>query len=227
MKFQKITSWVNALKELFFAIISPPFCEYCRIFLAQRTILCVNCNAKISPVAVHDLKISSVYQVPVYAIGAYQEPLKSLVLAKNRSYRLMSSYLAQKIYEQTPFLNLPCDYLVPVPLHWSRIWRRGYNQSQVMCQRLQELRPNLQVADLLKRHRATKYQTNLSKSDRAKNLQDAFRLNPNIKPEIYFDKHLILIDDVFTSGATLINCIKILRALKPKSISVIVACRAI
>ncbi len=207
-------------------ILAPPFCEYCRQFLTERTILCANCLQKIKPVAVHDLKVTAKYKIPVYAAGAYQEPLKSLVLAKMRSYHLMSVFLGELLYVRTPFKNLPCDYLVPIPLHWSRVWRRGYNQSTVMATKLSQLRPGANVADILSRNRSTKYQSGLSKLARANNLQNAFDLK-NIDPNLYRDKNLVLIDDVFTSGATLAAAVKTLLKLKPKSIAIVVACRAI
>lgn len=214
------------IRKFLLQILSPPFCEYCRKFLDERTILCANCLQKIKSVAVHDLKVSVKYKIPVYAVGAYQEPLKSLVLAKMRSYRLVSIYLADLIYVRTPFRSLACDYLIPVPLHWSRTLSRGYNQSFVMATKLSQLRPELKVADILRRNRATKYQSGLSKFGRASNLQNAFDLK-NIDQNLYRDKNLVLIDDVFTSGATLAAAVKTLLKLKPKSIAIVVACRAI
>lgn len=206
--------------------MSPPFCEYCRIFLDQRTILCSNCLQKIKSVAAHDLRITAKYKISVYAAGAYQEPLKSLVLAKMRSYRLISEYLGEQIYARTPFRSLPCDFLVPVPLHFTRIWRRGYNQSLVMAERLQQLRPEIKVANVLMRTRATKYQSNLGRLARVNNLEKAFSLR-KINHEPYRNKNLILIDDVFTSGATLAAACKELLKLNPKSITIIVCARAI
>lgn len=223
ISFKKILIW---LRDLFFKILSPPFCENCRVFLAKREILCATCMQKIVPVVTCDLKLGVNCKIPVYAMGAYTDPLKNLVLAKNRSDRLASIFLAELIYDKTIFNKLSCDYLVPVPLHWSRMVKRGYNQSQVMAARLQELKPQIRVADILKRTRATQYQTGLSKLDRAKNLQNAFMLK-NIDFNLYQDKHLILIDDVFTSGATLMAAAQALRKLKPKTITVVVACRTV
>ena len=226
VKFISFKKILFLLRDLFFKILSPPFCENCRVFLAKREILCVTCMQKIMPVVAQNLKLSVDYKIPVYAIGAYTDPLKGLVLAKNRSHRLVSIFLAELIYDKTIFNKLPCDYLVPVPLHWTRTVKRGYNQSQVMAARLQELKPQICVADILKRTRATQYQTGLSKLDRAKNLKNAFMLK-NIDFNLYQDKNLILIDDVFTSGATLIAAAQELRKLKPKTITIIVACRTV
>lgn len=217
---------LKKIRDFIFQILSPPFCEACRKFLQQREILCKNCVQKIVPLVAHDLVLSSQVKIPVYALGAYQEPLKCLILAKARSDQLASVYLATQIYEKTVFRNLPCDYLVPIPLHWSRRLKRGYNQALIMSEQLQKLRRDVLVADILQRHQATRYQAGLSQQARVNNLKNAFNLK-KIDPKIYRDKHLVLVDDVFTSGATVAAAVRELAALQPKTIAILVACRAV
>lgn len=218
--------FLKYIRDFILHMISPPFCEACHRFLDQRSILCEACIHQITPVTTYDLVLSPQLKIPVYALGAYQDPLKSLVLAKTKSYQLATIYLADQIYEKTVFRNLPCDFLIPVPLHWSRKLKRGYNQALLMAQQLQKRRGDVKIADILKRHKVTKYQAGLSKLERIVNLKNAFSLK-KIDPAPYRDKHLILIDDVFTSGATLAAAAKELTNLQPKTIAIIVACRAI
>ena len=182
---------VNILKFLA-KIISPPFCEQCRVFLDRQTILCQSCFLKIRPIAPYHLKINGNLKIPVYAIGPYEQPLQGLVLAKKRSYRLAAIYLAELIYAKTPLINLPCDFLVPVPQHWARTFKRGYNPSIVMANKLQELFDGFGdqkylVANILRRIRATKYQTGLSKIERASNVYGAFALK-KINSKLYLNK---------------------------------------
>jgi ComF family protein len=217
---------LKTIREFIFQVLSPSFCESCRCWLDQRTVLCASCVQKIVPVVTYDLILSAQSKISVYALGAYQDPLKCLILAKQRSDQLASVYLATQIYEKTVFRNLPCDFLIPIPLHWSRRLKRGYNQALVMAQQLQKLRSGVLLADVLKRQKVTKYQAGLSRLGRFDNLKNAFALK-KINPDIYRDKHLILIDDVFTSGATLAAAAKELLKLRPKTIAIIVACRAI
>lgn len=217
---------LKSIYNLFLNFFSPPFCQACQHFLNERTILCKTCLQKIVPIVTHSIALNTKCKIPVYALGAYQDPLKSLILAKHRSFYLANIYLANAIYEKTVFRDLPCDFLIPIPLHWSRRLKRGYNQSLVMAQRLQQLRTNVLVADILKRKKFTKYQSGLDKDARIQNLKKAFGLK-KINSENFRNKHLILIDDVFTTGATLMAAATELLKLQPKTLAIIVAARAI
>jgi len=100
-------------------------------------------------------------------------------------------------------------YLVPVPLHRKRFKQRGFNQSELLAWRLSPLLNIKMEADSLKRIRNTAPQQELSKSERKKNVVGAFCA---IKKTAFVDKHIILVDDVCTSGSTLIECAQAARA---------------
>jgi len=96
--------------------------------------------------------------------------------------------------------------LVPVPLHPSRQRVRGYNQARVLADALAALLPErgIRVGSLLERVRDTPTQTRLDRAARARNMLDAFeaRADARIEPEARY----VVIDDVFTTGATLNAC---------------------
>ena len=162
--------------------------------------------------------------VPLFAAGSYSGPLQKLVLAKNYGNTVASAQLAQLIYDRTPFQNLPIDYLIPVPIHFTRrIWR-GFNQSELIVRKLARLRPEITVASPVVRVRRTRLQSSLSRAQRQVNLKNAFALKGSDLTR-YQGKHLVLVDDVSTSGATLIAVIKELQQLKPASITALVAAR--
>lgn len=91
------------------------------------------------------------------------------------------------------------DLIVPVPLHWFREIRRGYNQAALLAQCL-ETELICPVANSLRRVRRTSQQARLQLAQRLKNIAGAFAVK---KPSIIAGKSLLLVDDVFTTGATL------------------------
>ena len=118
----------------------------------------------------------------------------------------------QTIIQQFPHLRKICQeaILVPIPLHPTKLRERGFNQSHALAQVLQEtLNVNIQIENTLIRTRFTRSQTTLSRELRKKNIRDAFALCPNIKLD--FKKKYILVDDVFTTGATANACAKVLK----------------
>ena len=93
------------------------------------------------------------------------------------------------------------DTVIPVPLHWWRKWKRGYNQAEVIAAELaRALGANLRT-DLLRRARRTRSQTALDAAARLQNVAGAFRLSHAIPA-----RHILLVDDTFTTGATLSAC---------------------
>lgn len=94
--------------------------------------------------------------------------------------------------------------LIPVPLHWKRKFLRDYNQSEVFAKALSELPINSSVKSLLIRPKQTSAQVNLSAEERHFNVQGAFKYNKN--SEINKNQKIVIIDDVFTTGATLNEC---------------------
>lgn len=100
--------------------------------------------------------------------------------------------------------------LVPVPLHRGRLWRRGYNQAALIARAIAgEKRERLSL-DCLIRARATPYLRAMSAHERAKTVRGAFAKGPSHGAGIK-GRRVILVDDVFTSGATTRACAKVLK----------------
>ena len=100
--------------------------------------------------------------------------------------------------------------LVPVPLHRWRIWRRGYNQSALIAAALAG-RTGLQVKlDLIERVKATPPLREMSPAERRKAVRGAFRIPPGHRPGLK-GQAILLIDDVYTSGATANACARVLK----------------
>jgi ComF family protein len=115
------------------------------------------------------------------------------------------------------------DCVMPVPLHWARRWRRGYNQAEVIGMEVAEVLGVPLRCDVLSRRRRTQTQTKLDIKGKAKNVAGAFALRHQAVRTLKDIKHILLIDDVFTTGATLHACFTALRAAFPPSVRISVA----
>ncbi len=109
------------------------------------------------------------------------------------------------------------DLLLPVPLHWRRRLSRGYNQSELLCRGIAEVmqRP-ISVGDLV-RFKYTRKQSQQTRGRRSSNVDGAFRV---AHPQRLAGKHVLLVDDVITSGSTLAACAKALVTVPDIRISV-------
>ena len=120
------------------------------------------------------------------------------------------------------------DIITPVPLHWTRLFTRKYNQAAILAQGLAKKSDKLYVPELLKRIRRTPPQASLhNRSQRLKNVQGAFQLHPLIEKESVAKKTILLIDDVMTTGATIRACAKVLKKSGAKKVWVLTAARTV
>lgn len=110
----------------------------------------------------------------------------------------------------------PFDMIVPVPLHFLRLWWRGYNQSYLLAKELSKL-SHKDLEPILKRKRFTKSQGRLNKKKRRENLKNAFRLSGNVDIQ---GKDVLLVDDVFTTGSTVLECARVLKKAGARKIYV-------
>lgn len=227
MKLPMHQSIIKAISRVFQLgmdhLVAPPFCAYCKDFLHTRQILCIECYEKIDPIVSVQIPITKTHKMTVLAISDYQEPLKSLILAKSWGDIVVSNQLGHLIWKMTYFRHMPCDYLVPIPLHWMRYAKRGYNQAEEIANVLAEYRA-VPVAPILKRIKHTSFQSSLSYDKRLPNVKEAFVLHTN-DYEKYHNKHIVLVDDLMTTGSTLASSAKILLPLKPASITAVVVAR--
>lgn len=117
------------------------------------------------------------------------------------------------------------DMVVPVPLHWTRKWKRGYNQAEVIAGAVAEALGAPMRTDLLRRRKRTTTQTRMEVEYKRKNVAEAFVSTPSLADIAAQDgiRHLLLIDDVFTTGATLHACFAALRTVLPASVRISVA----
>ena len=116
------------------------------------------------------------------------------------------------------------DALVPVPLHWRRLWARRFNQSAMLAAAVSRQTGVPVAADALKRVKPTAQQVGLSRTERAANVQGAFRVPGDGKVAVT-GRRLVLIDDVLTSGATVDGCARALLRAGAANVDVLVFAR--
>jgi ComF family protein len=152
----------------------------------------------------------------IYYKGAYKGIPKALkyrgALAAGRYF---GTLLGRQIVDAPHFADV--DLVLPVPLHWTRRWSRGYNQAEVLARAIAGVLGVPCRADLLVRARRTRTQTHLSVEEKARNVASAFRVRPaGLEPF----RHILLLDDTFTTGSTLYACYAALRPHTAARISV-------
>ncbi|MGH6886399.1 MAG: ComF family protein [Geminicoccales bacterium] len=142
---------------------------------------------------------------------AYDDASRGLILAFKHGDRLEAAPLfARWLALAGAGLLERCDLVVPVPLHWTRLFSRRYNQSALLAGALSQTSGKPLVARLLLRRRATPSQGRLSRAQRQRNVAGAFALAPDAKRKIA-GRRLLLIDDVVTTGATAAACARVLK----------------
>ena len=118
--------------------------------------------------------------------------------------------------------NMRFDYILPVPLHKAKFRDRTYNQSEFIAKGISDILNAEVINDLLIRTRFTGTQTRLTKSERKENVSGAFEVNPK-HADVIRNKNMILVDDVITTGATILECAS---ALKKASAGRVWVCSA-
>lgn len=131
--------------------------------------------------------------------------------------KVIGDILASRIWK----FELPPEViLVPVPLHSSRKRERGFNQAKFIARDLGR-RFSVRIENSLSRSRKTQSQVKLSRTGRIANVRGAFKVTSNVQIR---GKNIVLVDDVYTSGATMNECAKVLKKAGAKSVWGMVLC---
>lgn len=113
-----------------------------------------------------------------------------------------------------------CDVIIPIPLHWTRLLRRRFNQSAELARHLSHLVDKPMLASSLRRAKRTRRQVGLSVNKRTENLRGAFKMAAGHENDV-FGKRVVLIDDVYTTGATVSAAARVLRRAGAADITVL------
>jgi ComF family protein len=159
----------------------------------------------------------------IAAATLYNEASRKLVLAFKHGRKIaLAPMLARLIAARLPQTE-GAWLVVPVPLHPFRLWRRGFNQSALLAREIARLRGATLLVDGLVRRKRTPVLGGLGKAARARALSGAIAVRPRCRAALK-GAHVILVDDVMTSGATSDACVGALKRVGAEK--VVVACFA-
>jgi ComF family protein len=134
-----------------------------------------------------------------YSFGSYEGPLRKLIhLFKYAKVESLAGPLSRFLLQALP-LDQNFDLIIAMPMHWRKRWERGFNQAELLARPVAR-RYGLKLSSNLRRKRYTPPQARLSEPERRENLRGSFAVK---RPEQIADRRILLIDDVFTTGATL------------------------
>lgn len=213
------------------ALFFPSYCLTCSASLVKgEDWVCAVCCYDLPQTTCHQRADNMVAlklygRVPVnYALGLYKFSKKGKVQAllhqiKYKHKPLVARWFGRKygrILEEAQ-IGKSFDLIVPVPLHTSKLRQRGYNQSDYFAQGLAEALNTPWSKQCLRRTRATPSQTRKSQLERFENVTGAFDVT---NATVIRNKHLLLVDDVITTGATIGACATALLAAGSRTVSV-------
>ena len=198
--------------------ISAPFCTCCGIpfeYEVTGETHCASC-----------LKIPPHFKTARAAL-LYNDTSRDLILGfKHADKTHIVKSFAPWLKRAGADMLARADILIPVPLHYRRLVARRYNQAALIAQALGQDTDIPVLTGGLRRTRATVSQGRLNAKDRAKNVRRAFEVRPRLKTQIT-GKNLVLIDDVYTTGATVQECAKALLKAGASQVDVLTLARVV
>jgi len=234
-----------AVGETLLSLLYPPHCELCHAPTTPHVHLCGDCAKKLPRIEPpfcqkcsqpFDGAIDSEFTCAncgdreyhfECAVSRYRSrgPVREFIhrFKYERHFYLrhqLADWLAETLGDDRIRAH-PWDFLVPVPLHSARFRDREFNQAEVLAKLLAK-RARAPLLHCLERTRYTTTQTRLDRHERMENLRGAFRVRHSARVQ---NRHLLLVDDVLTTGSTVEECARVLCAAGAASVRVITVAR--
>ncbi|MGA2891797.1 MAG: ComF family protein [Xanthobacteraceae bacterium] len=241
---KRVAEAARALFRTTLDLALPPLCPSCRDPIEGRG-LCPGCWSKLSFITrpycerlgipfVYDpgpgiLSMEAIADPPAYhrarAAVRFDDIARTLVHGLKYGDRLdLAPMMGRWISHAGREILVEADALVPVPLHWRRLWARRFNQSAMLAAAISAASGVPVAGSALKRVKPTAQQVGLTRAERALNVQGAFRVPPDGKAAVA-GRRLVLVDDVLTSGATVDGCARALLRAGAANVDVLIFAR--
>ena len=195
-----------------------PLCEQCLAQVKQISEFCPKCgkplDSDVKPLCTREIcamdrLIGYDFEYARAAVY-YNAPAKKLLHEFKYRYRkhiISPLYNAIEETVERILIDDRIDLIVPVPLFYLKRWKRGFNQARIIAKHISDSF-NIPLFSALKRVKSTKMQAYLDFDARFKNVRDAFKLKKKID---FYQKNVLLVDDIITTGNTLNECARILK----------------
>jgi len=201
----------------FVSLLFPELCAACReSLMANEHIVCTDCLFNLPYTNFHlqpdnivaqqfwgKLNVQAAYSLYYFTKGGKVQNLMHNFKynGMHRIGNMLGIIAGQQLIQNDTFKTV--DYIIPVPLHKTRMKQRGYNQSKCFAEGLSKALGSIVKDDRLIRVKATETQTHKSRFLRFENMQQVFKVADGKKLE---NKHVLLVDDIVTTGSTLEAC---------------------
>lgn len=242
----QIVDVLTAAGEAFVNLVYPPHCAICQTRTQPGAQLCADCLSSAIPIsppfcrqcsepcatAFHSEFTCSTCERNEYHFRCAVAPFRARTVVRelvhqfkyNGRYHLrwqLSAWLVTGLQDER-LQNPPVDGLVPVPLHSAKLRERKFNQAAELAHLL-SISSAIPVMEVLERSRYTGTQTLLDRESRMENLRNAFSV---VNREQVPGRHLLLIDDIYTTGSTVEECARTLCTAEAASVRVLTVARA-
>lgn len=199
-----------------------PICTHCLVEL-PRTDYCKNMDNDIAMLFAGRIKIEKATALFHFHKGSRFRKLLHSLKYKNKPEIgvLLGKELGAAMYSSGNYSDI--DYIIPVPLHPKRQKQRGYNQSEMIGKGISLVTDIPILTDVLIRNVETVTQTKMTREERWKNVSGKFIIN---NPKSIENKHVLLVDDVVTTGSTLEACGETLLSIPGLKLSIAVLANA-
>lgn len=217
---------MNKITDFLWHMFFPNRCLFCNEIAFYDTIICEKCE-KIAPHTDNQFDID----LELYCFDQlicpflYQDGVDNAIknfkfYGMKHNAKKLAVFMENSIFQANATAEI--DIAIPVPMHEKDINRRDFNQSELLGKALCKLINKPFKTDILLKHKYTKKQHNSTAEERALNLNDAFSIKCN---QLIFDKVVLLVDDVFTTGTTMNMCSRVLKQAGAKKIIAIAAAK--
>ncbi len=238
----------RGLQNSFFSLIYPQECRVCGSHVENHTdgvacgecwsatrmfdgseMLCDKCGAffadKAAPVPVYCHKCDDHYYEKAAAIGVYEKAMAAAILRLKTVPSLPKRIRSMMPATQRVDIFEGADLLVPIPLSRRRCFERGFNQAEVIADAFsRSFRIPLDKHSLARKLHTPIHRIGMDKKARELTVKNAFEV---MRPKLVAGKNILLVDDVFTSGATASACAKILKKHGAARVNVLTLARAV